>query len=242
MKISVVGSGILAETTATACAEWFAVVRTPQSDADVLWLCEDTPIRENGEPDIETVIAGAERAIAGVSPMTSIVLSSQVPIGTTQQIQARFPRHDISYSPENIRVASALADFRNQTRVIVGNRFGVRDDRLNDLFAPFTSTIIWTTVETAEMVKHALNCYLGLSIAFINEIARIAEPYGCDMQAIGHALRSERRISPSAPLMAGAPFGGGHLARDIHVLRKLIQLNGTFAPIISAILESNEGS
>jgi len=239
MKVSVVGQDTLASAVAECCSSHFTVTRLPDSDTDVLWLCEDTPIMPDGMPDVESIVSGACLAMAGVSPLTLVVLSSQVPLGTTARLEAAFPQHRIVCCPENIRVASAVADFRQQTRIVVGVRGEARPALLAELLAPFTSLIIWTTPETAELVKHTLNAYLGLTIAFINEIARITAPYQCDMNALARALRTEGRISPKAPLLAGPPFGGGHLERDIRVLTTLAVKQGVYVPLVANILASN---
>ena len=90
------------------------------------------------------------------------------------------------------------------------------------------------------MVKHALNAYLGMSIAFINEIARVCEGCKADAKVVSEALLSERRISRYAPLKPGKPFGGGHLIRDIMALEDFVKGRGISIPIISHIRESNE--
>lgn len=237
MKISVMGKGTLAAAVAECCAIHFDVKREPERDADVLWLCEDTPIQPDGMPDVDAIVREAIPAIALVSPLTVVVLSSQVPIGTTARLEGLFPQHRFACVPENIRVASAVADFKQQTRIVVGTR--ERIPLIGDMLAPFTPLVIWTTPETAELVKHTLNTYLGLTIAFINEIARVGERFGCDMGAVAQAIRTERRFSPHMPVMAGKPFDGGHLERDIRVLNSIASDGGISLPIIRRILESN---
>jgi UDPglucose 6-dehydrogenase len=80
-----------------------------------------------------------------------------------------------------------------------------------------------------------------MSIAYINEISRLCKAIGADVDVISRALLSERRISPKAPLKAGAPFAGGHLMRDILIMERLADEKGISAPIIKSIRESNEG-
>jgi len=167
-------------------------------------------------------------------------LSSQVPLGTTRRLEALFPQHRIGYSPEDIRRARAVEDFASQSRIVVGARWSEGRDKVDDVLHAFTGQVLWTDPETAEMCKHALNSYLGLCIAWVNEIARVAEPLGCDMAMITRALRTERRVSPEAPVQAGQPFGGGHLARDIRYLTgELGPQVKAFTPILNAILPSN---
>jgi UDPglucose 6-dehydrogenase len=108
------------------------------------------------------------------------------------------------------------------------------------LFAPFTSQIIFMRTESAEMVKHALNSFLALSITFINEIARLCEHTGADAKEVSVGLKSEARIGPKAYLGPGGPFAGGTLARDVVTLSKLAEANGEKISVIPAIKQSND--
>ena len=246
MKIAVTGQGVLAETTRTCCkasdraASIHEVVNHTDKDIEVLWVCYDTPL-ENGVPDYEWVINRIHKEISELPGTPVILISSQLPVLTTFRLQEHFPKHFIAYSPENVRVASPVEDFLHQSRIVVGVRNRSKDTVIRVLLGPFTHRIIFTTPETSEMVKHALNCYLGMSIAFINEIAKVCERVKADVNVVSEALLSERRISPNAPLKPGKPFGGGHLMRDILAMEQFAKGRGLSLPIIQHIRESNEG-
>ena len=94
--------------------------------------------------------------------------------------------------------------------------------------------------ESAEMVKHALNSFLALSITFINEVARLCEHTGADAKEVSAGLKSEPRIGPKAYLGPGGPFAGGTLARDVVTLTKLAEANGEKISVIPAIKQSND--
>ena len=94
--------------------------------------------------------------------------------------------------------------------------------------------------ESAEMVKHALNAFLALSITFINEIGRLCEQVGADAKEVSAGLKSEPRIGPKAYLGAGGPFAGGTLARDVVTLTKLAAATGETLCVIPAIKQSND--
>jgi UDPglucose 6-dehydrogenase len=95
-------------------------------------------------------------------------------------------------------------------------------------------------VESAEMTKHAINAFLGMSITFINEIASICENIGADAHEVERGLKSETRIGPAAYLSPGAAFAGGTLARDIEFLKDIGSLNNLVNPLISAVRKSND--
>ncbi len=174
-----------------------------------------------------------------VSERTLILISSQLPVGCTARLESTFPDRRFAYSPENIRVATAVADFQKQARVVVGVRASSYNELLSELFAPFTTNLIFMSVESAECAKHFLNSFLGLQIAFANEMARFCKAVSADPMLVYAALITDQRVSPKAPLRPGAPFSGGHLARDIFVLNELAEEYGLKLPLISRIMESN---
>lgn len=240
LKLSILGEETLAAATFACCKEHFDVTTYPCFDSDVIWFCHDTPIGADDKPDSEWVIDRIREKLVDLKPGPLILVSSQMPVGTTAKLEQEFPEHFFAHQPENIRVKTAVTDFQQQARVVVGVRSGKFDEVLQQLFAPFTDNLIITTPETAECVKHFLNCYLGMSIAFANEMARVCKVVGADATIVAKALRTERRISPNAPLLPGAPYGGGHLARDIYTVNRIAKEHDIKIPIIAHIKESNE--
>ena len=239
MRLIITGDGTLAAATRQGCAPCFLLLQANCHEADVVWICNDIPL--NAPDPLAWSLASIKHYLDLGGPHTPILISSQIPLGTIARLERVYPRRSFAYSPENLRVATAAADFASQDRVIVGRRATTHDHLWRSLFAPFTSHLILTDPETAELIKHTLNSYLGLSIAFINEIARVAEVTGADISTITHALRTEARISPHAPLRAGPPFGEGHLARDIQGLMTFAHVHALKIPLIRAIHTSNEG-
>lgn len=240
LKLAITGQDTLAKAAAECCCRYHSVFPSPTPAAEILWICYDTPIGEGDRPDTAWVMDRIREDIKTVTPQTLILISSQMPVGTTAKLEREFPEFRFACSPENIRVKTAIQDFGDQARIVVGLRDGTPMGIFRDLLSPFTNNIIFTTPETAEMVKHALNCYLGMSIAFINEIARLCAAEGADANMVSLALRCDARISPDAPLRPGAPFGGGHLARDIYTVTQIARERGLSIPIIEHIRESNE--
>ena len=240
LKLCIVGQDVLYKATLEACKKHFEILNF--NNCDILWFCYDTPIEGDKKSYPEQVIEWIEAFLSKEQADDKhplVLISSQLPVGTIAKLEKEFPQHSFAYQPENVRVATALQDFENQARVIVGRRTDKHDNIIFQLFAPFTNNVILTDPETAEMVKHALNCYLGMNIAWINEIKRIAESVGANPNAISMALLSVNRISPKAPLKPGNPFSGGHLSRDIRILNELCKKYNIDAPIISNIIKSN---
>jgi UDPglucose 6-dehydrogenase len=208
--------------------------------ADVLWLTYDTPVNENDESDVKSVLDNLRRALVGLPKGALVLISAQMPVGTCAQLEKEFPQFAFASSPENLRLGKAIESFEKADRVIVGVRDETKKPLLQKLFAPFTSQVLFMRTESAEMVKHALNSFLALSITFINEIARLCEHVGADAKEVSAGLKSEPRIGPKAYLGPGGPFAGGTLARDVVTLTKLAKAEGETISVIPAIKQSND--
>jgi UDPglucose 6-dehydrogenase len=208
--------------------------------ADVLWLTADTPVNEADESDVNAVLEKLRRCLLHLPAGALVLISSQLPVGTCRQLEAEFNQFRFACSPENLRLGRALEAFENAQRVIVGARTDAKKPLLEQLFKPFTPQVMFMRTESAEMVKHALNSFLALSITFINEIARLCEHVGADAKEVSAGLKSEPRIGPKAYLAAGGPFAGGTLARDVVTLTQLGQSHHEALQLIPAIKHSND--
>ena len=239
MKLAITGNGPLAATTRLCCTQHFELVDLPF--ASVVWSCHEVPLDAQDQPLTYRVLTQIKTDLICTPSDAYTVISSPWPVGTTRLLETIYPYRRFAYVPENIRLATGSMDFATQVRIIVGRRSSDAhwDSQLEDLLQPFTTQLIWTSPETAEMCKHALNGYLGMMIAYANELSRLCAAVGANMDTVTVALLSEPRVSSAAPLHAGEPFGGGHLARDINVLNALSVAHAMPVPIISAILESN---
>jgi UDPglucose 6-dehydrogenase len=211
------------------------------ADADVLWVAIDTPVDEHDRADVGAVRATLERLRSELRPDLLVLISSQVPAGFTRALEADWHACGARFAvvPENLRLGKALDTFRQAERTVVG--LGDERDRarLEALLGPFCQRLEWMSIESAEFAKHAVNAFLAVSVAFINELARLAEGLGADAQALERALKSEPRIGPRAYLGPGGAFAGGTLARDLRYLTGFGQQLAVPTPLIDGALESN---
>jgi UDPglucose 6-dehydrogenase len=208
--------------------------------ADVLWLCYDTPVNEKDESDVKSVLANLSQALPNLPKGALVLISSQLPVGTCAKLEREFPQFHFACSPENLRLGKAIDTFEKAERAIVGIRNDAKKTLLEELFKPLAAQTIFMRTESAEMVKHALNSFLALSITYINEIARLCEHTGADAKEVSAGLKSEPRIGPKAYLGPGGPFAGGTLARDVVTLTKLAAANRENISVIPAIKQSND--
>jgi UDPglucose 6-dehydrogenase len=219
----------------------------PQSLAGVTraWVTFDTPVDDDDNADVEWVLSHAEELLAPLAEDALVIVSSQLPVGSVAQLQARCAarRGDrglrFACVPENLRLGSALESFRAPDRFVAGVRSEEDRRELAELLAPFSANVEWMRVESAEMTKHALNGFLATSVAFINEVASICESVGADAAEVSRGLKSERRIGPRAYLAPGDAFAGGTLARDIGFLRGLAERHGLPAHVFAGVADGN---
>jgi UDPglucose 6-dehydrogenase len=216
------------------------------SGADVIWIAYDTPVDDDDRADVAFVTERVERVLPYVRDGALVLISSQLPVGTTRALEASFTRQangrdvGFGYSPENLRLGKAIDVFTRPDRVVVGLRRPSDRAIVSDLLRPFTETIEWMSVESAEMTKHALNAFLATSITFINEIAAVCEQVGADASEVERGLKSEARIGPKAYLSPGGAFAGGTLARDVVFLSALGAGAGVPTHLLSSVKVSND--
>jgi len=210
------------------------------ADADLLWLCYDTPVNDKDESDVKTVLGHLRKALPSLPQGALVLISSQLPVGTCGRLEKEFPQFAFACSPENLRLGKAIDAFEKAERAVVGVRNDAKKPLLEQLFKPFTPQVLFMRTESAEMVKHALNSFLAVSITFINEIARLCEHVGADAKEVSAGLKSDVRIGPKAYLGPGGPFAGGTLARDVVTLSKLARAEGEKISVIPAIKQSND--
>lgn len=228
MKVRVLGDSLLAITTREAC------ILAGHDDTDipeVLWVCIDTPVVDD-EPNVDYVCDQIAAALEHLPTDVLVLVSSQVPVGTCARLETQHPGYTFAVSPENVRRATAAADFMSQDRIVIGARH--HEPRLEELLKPFCDRLLWMSPESAEMVKHALNAYLAMCIAFANEIADVCATVGADVGDVHLGFTSDGRVSDSAPLRPGGPYTGGTLGRDVRVLTGL-----TDGPLVHGIRASN---
>lgn len=208
--------------------------------ADVLWVCDDTPVNEADEADVSHVLGRLELCLPALRPDAVVLISSQIPAGTCRVLEGQHPGRAFACSPENLRLGKALEIFRHPERIIAGVRDGATRSRLAPLFAAFCPTVLWMGTESAEMVKHGINAFLAVCVTFANELARVCEVVGADGREVERGLRSEPRIGERAYIRPGGAFAGGTLARDVVALTRLAANADEAVALFPAILASNE--
>jgi UDPglucose 6-dehydrogenase len=221
--------------------------REAMHQSEVVWIAWDTPVDRDDRADVDAVMANAIRLFPHLAPGTLVLVSSQLPVGSVERLEQECARarpgdNGITFGciPENLRLGQAVDRFLTPDRVVVGVRHPDDRERVTTLFASFTDNLVWMSVESAEMTKHALNAFLATSVAFANEIATLCERVGADASEVAHGLKTDFRIGPRAYLAPGGAFAGGTLARDVVFLNALGNQCQTPVTLLSAVYTSNE--
>jgi UDPglucose 6-dehydrogenase len=215
-------------------------------DCDIVWVTLDTPVNDEDEVDIEPVVTAIKKAAPNLRDGVLLVISSQLPVGTSANIiamiKAARPSLDFEYiySPENLRLGVAVDSFMQPGRVVAGVSSEKAFATFKNIFTKLPADIVSMSPASAEMTKHALNAWLATSISFTNDIADLCERYGADVEAVTRALKSDPRVGPKAYLFAGLGFSGGTLGRDLGAMMSAAELKGMKLPVIQAAFWKNK--
>jgi UDPglucose 6-dehydrogenase len=210
--------------------------------ARLLFVAVGTPPTYSGDADLSAVHSVVDAIPA--SDHHALVMKSTVPVGTGSSIQRTFDERDksgLAYvsCPEFLKEGSALADFRNPDRVVVGDDGNWAGDAVAHLYAPLNAPLVRTDVKSAEMIKLAANAFLATKISFINEIANVCEETGADVTEVARGMGLDNRIGDKF-LKPGIGFGGSCFPKDVSALKQLAGNSGYHFQLLTAVIEVNE--
>lgn len=237
---------MLAEGLQAGKLSFTSDVAAALAPADLLWVNFDTPVDDDDVADVDYVLDRIRGTFAHLKDGAVVLISSQLPVGSTARLEKDFisiangRKVSFAYSPENLRLGDAIRVFTQSERIVIGIRDDAARRIIEPILKPFCDLLLWTRVESAEMIKHALNAYLATCVTFTNEIATVCEGVGADMSEVEGALRLDPRVGKKAYVRAGAAFGGGTLARDVQFLKAIARNIGVRVPVLAAVLDSND--
>lgn len=214
-------------------------------EADFIFLTFDTKVDEEDQVDLSDINRAVDEIAKNIKDDAILIVSSQVPVGTCRELKETIAKKtkskfDVCYMPENLRLGEALNSFLKPDRIVIGANTEATLDKVKKLFEPLKCEQIIMNVESAEMTKHALNAYNAACISFISEISDLCELSGASVIDVVKALKTDRRVSPYAPINPGLGFSGGTLARDVQVLRKYGAEKNHDTKMLDAIIFVNE--
>ncbi len=221
----------------------FSTDLTPALEqARLLFVAVGTPPTHSGDADLSAVHAVAEAMPAPDGH--ALVMKSTVPCGTGANIKRIFaergkPGYSYVSCPEFLKEGSAVSDFMNPDRVVVGGESDWAEQAVVDLYEPLGAPLVRTDVASAEMIKLAANAFLATKISFINEIANVCETLGADVAEVAQGMGLDARIGPKF-LQAGIGYGGSCFTKDVSALKLLAGNSGYHFQLLNAVIEVNE--
>ncbi len=218
-------------------------------DVDAVFIAVGTPTRRgDGHADLTYVFEAVRQVAEHMKPGTVVVTKSTVPVGTgrkvAQTIEETAPgkEYHVASNPEFLREGSAIGDFMRPDRVVCGAESEKAQQVLRGLYRPLyliETPILFTNLETAELIKYAANAFLATKITFINEIADLCEKVGADVQKVAKGIGLDGRIGAKF-LHAGPGYGGSCFPKDTLALDRTAVERGSPVRIVQTVIAVND--
>lgn len=212
---------------------------------DVLFVCVNTPQKEDGSADMCYIEEVSRKIAENLDEYKLVVEKSTVPVKTSLWIKRTITLYkkrdvpfDVASNPEFLREGSAVADFLNPDRIIIGVETDKARDLLSEIYAKHKDLILITNIDTAELIKHASNSFLAMKISFINLMANLCEKTEADVEQVAEGMGLDPRIGPRF-LSAGLGYGGSCFPKDVRALIKIGEDLGVDLSLLKEVDRAN---
>jgi len=211
--------------------------------APLMFVCVGTPPTYSGDADLTAVWTVVDQ-LPALDQRAIVVMKSTVPVGTGEKVRAALDARGLAHvgyvsNPEFLAEGSAVRDFMNPDRVVVGAFSEADAATVGSIYEPLGTTVVRADVASAEMIKLAANAFLMTRISFINEIANVCEATGADVVKVAEGVGLDHRLGPHF-LRAGIGWGGSCFPKDGVALKQLASNSGYHFQLLSAVIEVNE--
>ena len=240
---------LLAKNVAAGRLSFTQDLHAAVTGADAVFIAVGTPTRRgDGHADLTYVMQAAEEIAAALSHYTVIVTKSTVPVGTNAAVEEVIRKvrpdaeFDVASNPEFLREGAAIDDFMRPDRVVVGTRSERDRNVMGEIYRPLflrEFPILYTDLETAELIKYAANAFLATKITFINEIALLCERVGANIKEVSRGMGLDGRIGNKF-LHAGPGYGGSCFPKDTKALARMGQDHSVPMNIVETVIQVND--
>jgi len=240
---------VMARNVAAGRLSFTCDIAAAVNGADAVFIAVGTPTRRgDGHADLSYVMAAAEDVARALTSYAVVVTKSTVPVGTNRKVadvirQARpEAEFDVASNPEFLREGAAIDDFMKPDRVVIGVESARAQQVMGDVYRPLflrDFPIVYTDLESAEMIKYAANAFLATKISFINEIAGLCERVGADIKSVAKGMGLDGRIGNKF-LHAGPGYGGSCFPKDTSALARIGQEHGMPMRITETVIMVND--
>jgi UDPglucose 6-dehydrogenase len=209
--------------------------------AEIVYLCVPTPMGVGGVADLSTVESVIDEVRSLLLPGTVVVNKSTVPVGTSLRTKELLKREDVSVvsNPEFLREGSAVDDFLNPDRIVVGCDEQDAAERVSALYARLGAPTVLTDAASAELVKYAANCFLAMKLSYVNAMAELCERLGANIADVTEGMGYDRRIG-QAFLSPGPGWGGSCLPKDTSAMLQVADSADFEFRLLRATIDTNE--
>lgn len=222
------------------------------NSSDVIFIAVGTPPREDGSADLQYVLSVAKSIAENMNSYKVIVDKSTVPVGTARLVKKTISDilekrgvkidFDVVSNPEFLREGSAVKDFMHPDRIIIGCESEKACDIMKSVYRVLylnNNPFLFTSLETAELIKYASNAFLAVKIAYINELSELCENIGADVNQVSKGMGLDGRIGRYF-LHAGPGYGGSCFPKDTKALVKIASDAKSQVSIVNAAIQANE--
>lgn len=218
--------------------------------ADAVFSAVGTPSDEDGSADLQYVLAVAKEFAKNIKKHSLIITKSTVPVGTAEKVRkvvidtlkerGEEIEFDVVSNPEFLKEGTALEDFMNPDRIVIGCDSDYAKMIMQSIYKKFPDEkLVFTTIPSAEMIKYAANSMLAVRISFINDIANLCDKVGANIEDVAKGIGLDSRIGPKF-LQAGCGYGGSCFPKDVKALIKTGEKNNVDMNVIKAAEKTNE--
>jgi UDPglucose 6-dehydrogenase len=225
-------------------------IKEAAAKSEAIFIAVGTPSKPNGDADLTYVENVARQIALSMNSYKLIVEKSTCPAETCKRIERtivlNLPRNskkkfafDVAVNPEFLREGSAIKDFMNPDRVVIGVESKKAEKLLCEIYKPLKTHIVVTDINSAEMIKHASNSFLATKISFINAIGQICDKVGADVLKVAEGMGLDKRIGRSF-LNAGIGYGGSCFPKDVDAFIRLSEKSGYPFDLLKEVRNVNE--
>jgi UDPglucose 6-dehydrogenase len=210
------------------------------SNCKFVFLCLPTPQQDDGSADTSYILESSKLLSKYLNDSATVVIKSTVPVNTWKRVKEVLNRTDISIvsNPEFLREGTALDDFFNPDRIVVGSEDEKKAKAVANLYKAKKAKVVFTDNTSAEIIKYASNSFLAIKLSFVNEIAAYAESTDANALEVLHAMGLDKRIGKEF-LKPGPGWGGMCFPKDVSALKESAREKNVPIPLLDAALESN---
>jgi len=241
---------LVAKSRSKGRLEFTTDMKKAVTNSEVIFICVGTPPREDGSADLSNIANVSREVAKHMNSYKLIVEKSTVPVETGEWVKRTIKtfasknkkegvEFDIASNPEFLREGSAISDFMNPDRIVLGVENKKAHKILKKLYESFDAPILVTDIKGAEIIKHASNSFLATKISFINAVANVCEKVGTDVEEVARGIGLDRRINMHF-LKAGPGFGGFCFPKDLKAFIHIAESLGCKIDLLKEVEKINE--